>query len=65
MPISGGGAVGGDAYSIAIAHREGDRFVVDVIRGKRGPFDPQSLTISTPALVIWACRQNLVKMATK
>ena len=29
-----GGAVGGDAYAIAIAHREDGRYVVDVVRGR-------------------------------
>jgi hypothetical protein len=39
-----GGAIGGDAYTIAIGHKEGAKLVVDVIRGKRGPFDPTALT---------------------
>jgi hypothetical protein len=39
-----GGAIGGDAYSIAITHREGERFVVDLVRGRRGPFDPAEVT---------------------
>ncbi len=39
-----GGAIGGDAYTIAIGHRDGDNLIVDVIRGKRGPFDPTALT---------------------
>jgi hypothetical protein len=39
-----GGAVNGDAYTIAIGHREGDVFVVDVVRGRNGPFDPQEVT---------------------
>jgi hypothetical protein len=33
-----------DAYTLCIAHREDDEFVVDVIRGKRPPFDPQAVT---------------------
>jgi hypothetical protein len=39
-----GGVVGGDAYTIAIAHREDGRFVVDVVRGRAGPFEPQAVT---------------------
>lgn len=39
-----GGAIGGDYYTIAIAHKEDQRFVVDVVRGQRGPFDPRELT---------------------
>ncbi len=39
-----GGAIGGDAYCLAIGHREKDRMIVDLVRGKRGPFDPQALT---------------------
>jgi hypothetical protein len=40
-----GGAVGGDAYCIAIAHREaGSQYVIDVVRGRAGPFDPEELT---------------------
>jgi hypothetical protein len=39
-----GGAVGGDAYTIAIAHREQGRYIVDVVRGRAGPFDPEELT---------------------
>jgi len=39
-----GGAVGGDAYTIAIAHRENSCYVLDVVRGRAGPFDPEELT---------------------
>jgi terminase large subunit-like protein len=39
-----GGAIGGDAYTIAIGHKEQGRFIVDVIRGRAGPFDPVELT---------------------
>jgi hypothetical protein len=39
-----GGAVGGDAYTICLAHREGDCHVVDLVRGRAGPFDPAALT---------------------
>lgn len=40
-----------DAYTICIAHREGDRFIADVIRGKRPPFDPKTVTQEYAALV--------------
>lgn len=33
-----------DAYTLAIGHKEGEQFVADVIRGKKAPFDPQSVT---------------------
>jgi hypothetical protein len=39
-----GGAVNGDAYTLAIGHREGDIFVIDAVRGHNGPFDPQEVT---------------------
>ena len=39
-----GGAIAGDAYSIAIGHREGEKYIIDVVRGRFGPFDPVQLT---------------------
>ena len=39
-----GGAAGGDAYALAIAHKDGGRYVIDVVRGRRGPFDPSEVT---------------------
>ena len=39
-----GGAIGGDYYTIAICHKEDERFIVDAIRGRRGPFDPREVT---------------------
>jgi hypothetical protein len=39
-----GGGTGGDAYSIAIAHKENGLFVVDVVRAVPGPFDPYQIT---------------------
>jgi hypothetical protein len=35
-----GGAIGGDSYSICVAHKEDNKFIVDVVRGRPGPFDP-------------------------
>jgi hypothetical protein len=46
-----GGAVGGDAYCIAIAHRREDGcHVLDLVRGRQGPFDPEALTQEYAAL---------------
>jgi hypothetical protein len=50
---SSGGAIGGDAYCIAIAHREHNCYVLDVVRGRAGPFDPEELTKEYAAL----CKQ--------
>jgi hypothetical protein len=55
-----GGAVGGDAYCIAIAHRERGRFVVDLVRGRQGPFEPVELTKVYSAL----CKQYFCHGAT-
>ena len=41
---SAGGAIGGDSYSFCIAHKEDNKYVIDVIRGRPGPFDPQEVT---------------------
>jgi hypothetical protein len=48
-----GGAIGGDAYTLCIAHREGNQYVVDVVRGRQGPFDPGEVTREYAAL----CRE--------
>src|SRR5206468_247062 len=32
-----------DAFTCGIAHREGDRILLDVVRGKKPPFDPASV----------------------
>jgi hypothetical protein len=55
-----GGAVNGDAYTIAIGHREGDVFVIDVVRGRNGPFDPVEVTKEYAAL----CRDYHVSRVT-
>ena len=39
-----------DAYTLAIGHQEGDRFVADVVRGTRPPFDPVAVTQTYAAL---------------
>src|SRR5262249_7600377 len=55
-----GGAVGGDAYAIAIAHREHGCYVLDGVRGRQGPFDPVELTKEYAAL----CREYRVTSVT-
>jgi hypothetical protein len=42
-----------DHYTVAIGHKEGDRYVVAVIRGARPPFDPNIVTQEFAAL----CRE--------
>ncbi|PSO30535.1 terminase [Bradyrhizobium sp. MOS002] len=34
-----------DAFCIGIAHREGDRIIADVVRGRKPPFDPATVAI--------------------
>jgi hypothetical protein len=55
-----GGAVGGDSYALAVAHRENGRFVVDAVRGRAGPFDPGELTKEYATL----CKQYHVGSVT-
>ena len=38
------GGTGRDSYTIAVAHREAERYVLDVVRGTVGKFDPQAVT---------------------
>ena len=38
------GGVGRDSYTICVCHKEGDLFVVDLVRGTVGKFDPQTVT---------------------
>ena len=45
------GGVGKDSYTLSIAHKEGDNFVVDLIRGTKGAFDPQVVTEEYAALL--------------
>ena len=46
-----GGAVGGDSYALAIVHREKDgRLVVDVVRGRQGPFNTDDVTFEYATL---------------
>jgi hypothetical protein len=39
-----------DAFCICIAHREGERIIADVIRGRRPPFDPASVAVEHATL---------------
>ncbi len=45
------GGVGADAYTIAIGHKQDGVFVVDVIRGTSGRFDPAEVTREYAALL--------------
>ncbi len=38
------GGTGHDSYTIAVAHKEGEHFVVDLVRGTSGKFDPHEIT---------------------
>jgi hypothetical protein len=40
------GGSGADSYTMGIAHREADRFIVDVLREVRPPFSPEQTTIA-------------------
>ena len=55
-----GGARSGDAYAICIAHKEGEREIVDVVRGRVGPFDPEQVTKEYADL----CKQYHVSSVT-
>ena len=39
-----------DAFCIGIAHREEDRYIVDVVRGRHPPFDPSTVAAEFAAL---------------
>jgi hypothetical protein len=41
----------GDAYTLCIGHKEGEYFVIDVIRGTHPPFDPHEVTRQYAALL--------------
>jgi hypothetical protein len=38
------GGTGRDSYTLAIAHMEAERYVIDLVRGTHGKFDPQAVT---------------------
>ena len=45
------GGVGQDAYTLAIAHKDGEQLVLDLVKGTQGKFDPQTVTQEYAALV--------------
>ena len=55
-----GGSSSGDAYTLCIAHKEGERYIIDVIRGRTGPFDPVAVTQEYAEL----CRQYRINTVT-
>jgi hypothetical protein len=55
-----GGSAGGDAYAICIAHREAGIYVIDVVRARTGPFDPENVTKEFAAL----CRDYRIGSVT-
>jgi hypothetical protein len=38
------GGVGHDSYTVAVGHKQADHFIIDVVRGTVGKFDPQEVT---------------------
>jgi hypothetical protein len=42
--VDASGDVGTDCYTIAVAHKEGDNNIVDLVRGTSGKFDPMGIT---------------------
>jgi len=38
------GGTGNDSYTLAIAHKEGEHYAVDLVRGTKGKFDPAQVT---------------------
>jgi hypothetical protein len=40
-----------DAMTLGVAHRDGDRVVIDLVRGRRPPFDPQSVVVEFAELM--------------
>jgi hypothetical protein len=64
--VDAAGGVGGDSYTLAIAHREttnkphAEHFVVDFVRGTTGKFDPQTVTRAYADL----CREYRISNVT-
>jgi hypothetical protein len=46
--VDSSGGSGHDAYTIAIGHKEGDRYIIDLVRGTKFgvPFDPHEVTMA-------------------
>jgi hypothetical protein len=45
------GGVGADSYTLAVGHKEGQHFVIDLVRGTGGKFDPDIVTQEYAALL--------------
>ena len=45
------GGVGADSYTLAVGHKEGAHFVIDLVRGTGGKFDPDLVTEEYAALL--------------
>src|SRR5262249_10562322 len=41
--VDASGGVGIDCYTIALAHKQGDNYIVDLVRGTSGKFDPMGV----------------------
>src|SRR5262245_46618678 len=54
VDAAGGGP---DSYTISIGHKQGDVYIIDVVRGTSGKFDPQSVTEEYAKL----CRQYRIR----
>ena len=58
--VDASGGVGKDAYTLAIAHKEGEHYVIDLVRGTAGAFDPEAVTTEYSRL----CREYKVFSVT-
>jgi hypothetical protein len=54
------GGVGQDSYTLSIAHKEKDHFVIDLVRGTSGKFDPAAVTAEYAAL----CKEYRITSVT-
>jgi len=45
------GGTGADSMTVAVAHREGDRVILDAVREVRPPFSPETVTTAFAALL--------------
>ena len=45
-----GGAESGDGYALCIAHKDGERCIIDLVKVRYGPFDPYKITRGYAAL---------------
>jgi hypothetical protein len=42
--VDAAGGTGNDSYTIAIGHKEGEHYIIDVVRGTSGKYDPHGVT---------------------